>query len=221
MTKPSFISAITTTRFTRKLLVGIIFLASPAFAVQPHIPQPKPPEFPEKIAKSEQPSDSPARSGPTENEIKLRALFTGNWKKFRKTNQHQYAYIRDSANFRAYYDVCEFHNNLNVDMAAINALAVNNMEYVITAHFEEEELALLESMTEQRKKQNYFDMAYDAYSYEYALATVAHADAVGEVSNMTKKYCNGIAGDYFQLYASLRRKAQHAAQDRNAQAAKP
>lgn len=141
------------------------------------------------------------------NVADLRLISQDWWQQFRRTNQRQYKYIGEAAEFRAYLQVCKRHD-LNVDMDSINALSSRHLQQILLALFKEAEYAILETQTKEQQAELMADVASDAYSFEYGYR-IAHQTAIINVTGgTTNNYCEQIEETNFKKYIALRATAK-------------
>lgn len=141
------------------------------------------------------------------NIAELRLISQEWWQQFRRTNQRQYKYIGEAADFRAYLQVCKRHE-LNVDMESIHALSIRHMQQILLALFKEAEYAIIETLTKEQQAALMADLASDAYSFEFGYR-IAHQRAIINVSGgTTNNYCVQVEKGNFDKYIALRATAK-------------
>lgn len=137
----------------------------------------------------------------------LRVISQEWWQQFRRTNQRQYKYIGEAAQFRAYLQVCK-RNDLNVNMESINTLSNRHMQQILLAIFKEAEYAIIETLDKEQQAALMADLASDAYGFEFGYR-IAHQRAIINVSGgTTNNYCAQVEKDNFDKYIALRATAK-------------
>lgn len=141
------------------------------------------------------------------NAADLRNNTLETWQRTRKTNQSQFNFSRETAEFRAYLSVCRRHD-LKVDMKVLSNLALRNIQQILLAHYEEPEFVVLEAMTQEKQANFVEDVAADIYAFEYGTATATMGSAIETSGNTRQTFCTRVADENFQKYVALRTIAQ-------------
>lgn len=137
----------------------------------------------------------------------LRLISQEWWQKFRRTNQRQYKYVGEAAEFRAYLQVCKRHE-LNVDMESINALSNRHLQQILLALFKEAEYGIIESHTKEQQAELMADLASDAFSFEFGYRIAQQTAIINVSGGTTNNHCEQVEQVNFQKYIALRATAK-------------
>jgi len=143
-----------------------------------------------------------------ENLHDLRNLSVTFWVKFRRTSQHLYRYVNETAQFHAYAHFCKRHE-LNLSIAPLTKLSHHYIQAAIPAHFDEPEFALLEPLSKKEQQDFLDDISGDIYNFEYGYRTAELQKIIDNSGKTKKQFCEGVEKEFKLSYMALRATANN------------